>query len=493
MKKRVLFWLLLLCASIGWQRAAADTASTMVAVGENTVVSLTDIVVKGLPVVYVQTIDNEEPTCEYVSHPAGCMGKSIRNATKVPGRLVIYQRLDNMDSVLYDSGDYDKDVSGMTIKLRGNTSAYEDKKPYKIKLQKKFDLLFRGDDATYKDKEWLLLRDDYLTTIAGLKVNELVGMVWTPRHHFVNLVINDVYRGTYLLCEAIKRNPDCRLNVDKNSGFIFECDPYWWNEDVYVTSSYAPSYTSTFKYPDTDDLLPEQKAYLQSLVTRYERSVSNGTYHELIDVASFARWCLVHDITGTKDAGGTNRFYTKYDTTEATPIVMPVAWDFDMAERTSTSWSRSHTSHMTAFFNSSNRRFVAEFVAAWVKIRDSFESNITGYMSAFRNSAEGQALQASMDLNSLVYNNSLSVGNNVAYRNYWFSSHQEWLDDAIMALNPLGDTNIDGLVDVSDVSLLINMVLGRDADYVPWSADVNGDGLTDVSDVAALINEILNK
>ena len=54
----------------------------------------------------------------------------------------------------------------------------------------------------------------------------------------------------------------------------------------------------------------------------------------------------------------------------------------------------------------------------------------------------------------------------------------------------LGDVNGDGRVNVSDVTTLINMILG----ITPMDetrADVNGDGRVNVSDVTALINIIL--
>ena len=54
----------------------------------------------------------------------------------------------------------------------------------------------------------------------------------------------------------------------------------------------------------------------------------------------------------------------------------------------------------------------------------------------------------------------------------------------------VGDVNGDGRVNVSDVTALINMILGltpMDEAY----ADVNGDGRVNVSDVTALINIIL--
>ena len=485
MKKTTLL-LMLLWASM----ALADTATTIIAVGDTTQMTLQAIITKGLPVMCFETVDSEEPTCDYVSAPAGCMGAGIANATKVPGRLVIYSLVDDVDSVLYDSGDYEKDVSGMTIKIRGNTSAYDAKKPYKIKLQKKKDLLFRGVDSVYKDKEWLLLRDDYFTTISGLKVNEMVGMTWTPQHHFVNVVINGSYRGIYLLCEAIKRNPDCRLNVDKNSGFIFECDPYWWNESVYVTSNKHPSYNYTFKYPDEDDITEEQLDYMQELVRRYESSLTANNYPDLIDVKSFAGWCLVHDIEGTQDSGGANRFYTKYDTTEATKIVMPLAWDFDMAERTTSTWSRSHTSHMNILFNNSNRTFVGEFAALWRKVRGTLTTDFSNYMKEFRRSAEGIGVENSIPLDKLVYNRPISVLGFTTSRATWINNRRPWLDNAINALNPLGDVNVDGKVDITDITLLINALLLGTEDKV-YAGDVTEDGNVNISDVIALIAQVV--
>ena len=105
----------------------------------------------GLPLVSVTTIDGEEPSCDYIYPPEGSNGLSIANATKVPGRVVVVQYADT----LYDSGEYVKGSSGMTIKIRGNTSAWEDQKPYKIKLQKKADMLCRGDKK-YNDKKQYL-------------------------------------------------------------------------------------------------------------------------------------------------------------------------------------------------------------------------------------------------------------------------------------------------------------------------------------------------
>jgi hypothetical protein len=104
-------------------------------------IPIDSLIATGLPLVSITTVDEEEPTCDYVSAPEGSLGMSITNATKVPGRVMVILRGDTV----FDSGEYEKDVSGMTIKIRGNSSAYSEKQPFKIKLQQKGDMLRRSN------------------------------------------------------------------------------------------------------------------------------------------------------------------------------------------------------------------------------------------------------------------------------------------------------------------------------------------------------------
>ena len=53
-----------------------------------------------------------------------------------------------------------------------------------------------------------------------------------------------------------------------------------------------------------------------------------------------------------------------------------------------------------------------------------------------------------------------------------------------------GDINADGIVNVTDVTALINTILGT-ADYSETVCDINGDGVVNVTDITVLINLIL--
>lgn len=261
-----------------------------------------DVLNLGLNVLVIDTKDSEEPTCEFVSAPEGSIGESITNATKVPGSLKIFSP---QGQLLFYSGEYEKNESGITIKIRGNTSAYGSKKPYKIKLQKKEDLLLRGDKK-FNDKNWVLINDNHLKLYTGFTVSRLIEEKWTPEGEYVNVILNKDYKGLYYLVESIERNEKSRIDVTE-SGFIIEHDAYWWNEeDQYLLSIFNPILNYTFKYPDFTDIDSSSLSDLQEIINVYEHSLKDDSYPNYIDMKSFARFILGHDILGTWDGGGAN-------------------------------------------------------------------------------------------------------------------------------------------------------------------------------------------
>lgn len=414
-------------------------------IAQNTDFSQENIDKIGLKVIHIETENNEEPECEFAEAPEGCMGMTSINAKKVKCRIYITLKGDT----LYDSGMFEKNKSGATIKINGNTSAYfaiPGNYPYKIKLQKKADLLNRNNER-FDDKEWRLINDGYtLNTIIGLKISELLQFSWTPAYTPCNVFINGDYRGCYLLIESVKRNKDCRINVDKTSGYIIERDPYWWKENRFFTTNYFASskgYRWTWKYPDEDDVLPEQEDYITQFINDTEQSILNGTYSNYIDIKSFAKWILAHDILGSKDSGGTNLYVTKYDDTPNSLLEMPVLWDFDSNFRMeSGEFSKCHNNagdfYFYNLFNNTNNSFTSKYKELWLQIKPTLLSTITQYILSITDSEYGRALESSRMLhyNRWGYTPYETIGELAQEAINWFNYHLDKLD---VKINKLAD------------------------------------------------------
>ena len=295
----------------------------------------------GLPLICITTANGEEPTSSVIYGPT--QGVTITDIVPKEGRMQIFRS----DTLWYDSGEYQEDVSGMSIKHRGNTSAVHYRnKPFKLTLEKKADLIITPeDDGTDKrSKHWVLLNCSFSIRTAFVSLLEkLIGMEYPTRVEYVNVIINNDYRGIYILSENVRRE-ECRVDVDREDGYIIELNPYYWNEPFSIPTKFTGFLQWTLKYPDPEDLTEEQEANIRSDIERFEQAVTSHNYSEVIDVPSIARWILLHDICGTYDPSGSNIFVARKDREPSSLMRMPVAWDMDSSmAKDINNWSRTHT------------------------------------------------------------------------------------------------------------------------------------------------------
>ena len=276
------------------------------------------------------------PECDFVSSPEDCWGAGITNAFYEQCIMTLYNE---NNEVVYSSSE-NEDYNGAKLKIRGNTSAKyasHSRFPYKLKLDKSFDLLRpiigRKDNSEgYADRDWVLLNygnDGY--RICGDAISDAVGTEWSPDYCYVSLYLNGEFRGIYVLSEAVEEGNDgWRVNVDKD-GYVFECDAYWWNEDYYFSTPLTentPMYY-TFKYPDPDE--KPDYTYLKEYITKFEEALQrdDDSYLDYIDLDTFVKWLLVSDYLCINDGGGCNLFLYKRNSTDDTKLCMGPNWDFD--------------------------------------------------------------------------------------------------------------------------------------------------------------------
>lgn len=270
-----------------------------------------------LPLLNIVTKDSVEMQNNIISAPEGCIGTTTDNEYVGASMIMTFK-----GDTLLNTGNYVPDESGMRIRIRGNsTGANNVQHPYKLKLTKKADLI-SPQNPIAPDKEWVLLNaiawnpsfstncSSILTWVGG-SIGRILQMDFVPRTNFVNVVINGKYEGLYTLIENVKRSSN-RIDIHK-SGFILENDIFWWNSELTFQTKYLPSFMGyTFKYPDDDEITDEQFHAIEQYINDFEKALyENGDINRFIDLTSFARWILSHDILGSFDAGGTNMFISK--------------------------------------------------------------------------------------------------------------------------------------------------------------------------------------
>lgn len=416
----------------------------------------------GLPIVSVQTENEVEPTADFINAPVGCLGQSITNVTTIPAVAFIINGADT----IYQSGKDVQDFSGATIKLRGNSSPRTAKKPYKIKLQKKADLLFRHGSQDCRDKNWLLLKEEECTlnTPIGFKVNELVGLPWTPAYQFVNVIINGDFKGLYMLCESVRRNPACRINVDALMGIIIENDAYWWNEDVsFASQSQGTRKRWTFKYPDAKDVTSTQVEDIRQAVNQLEESIWNGTYTDYLDTCTFAQWFIGHEILATSDGAGSNIFLTKYDDANSSKFAMNTMWDFDTSMKNEGYWANIH--YLSDFYfpqliHSTNRAFAKAYVCHWLDAKEHVFDNLTVFLDGFVNTEMGRALEMSRKMDQKRWNyRGKTIAQNVTEAKAFFERRKQWLTDCVEKIDTVTTTSIATIYyqDENTPSVLIDL------------------------------------
>ena len=104
----------------------------------------------------------------------------------------------------------------MTIKGRGNSTWFSNKRPYSLKLSAESDLLGMGQAS-----KWVLLANSQDPTNLNNKlVMDLASRVssqWAPECQWVDLYLNGQYNGLYLLTEKVESHSN-RLSIDTFGG-----------------------------------------------------------------------------------------------------------------------------------------------------------------------------------------------------------------------------------------------------------------------------------
>ena len=237
------------------------------------------------------------------------------------------------------------------IRGRGNSSWGQEKKPYKIKLDKKQDFFGMG-----KSKHWVLLANSFDPTLLrnslSLWLGNQAGMPFTPEFVFADVVMNGKYLGSYYLAEQVRLEKE-RVDLpelaeemteepDIWGGYLLALHPYEKDpeEDRFTTTRGVEFLhdTPSFAADGGDYENDAQRDYIRAYVQKTEDAVFSGDFEKagaLLDLGSAANYWWMQEICQNLDAYRTSSTYLykkqfEDDGSEGRLYFGPV-WDFDYA------------------------------------------------------------------------------------------------------------------------------------------------------------------
>lgn len=231
------------------------------------------------------------------------------------------------------------EVAG-SMKGRGNYSWSAEKKPYALKFESKTDLLGMG-----KAKKWVLIANYWdktmLRNYVTLTLAAEMGLKYTTEVRFVDLYVNGVYRGNYLLTEKVEIGKE-RVNVDdENGGVLFEIEQeYRHNSECDYCHQTPSGVHLTYKEPEYESDEEGEifnTAFIQNMMNTMnpvldtiDASLSQGyaAYSQYIDVESFVDWYILNEFAKNYDSQFVTSCYCYYDPTDGL-LHMGPAWDYD--------------------------------------------------------------------------------------------------------------------------------------------------------------------
>ena len=399
------------------------------------------------------------------SHNTECYGKMN---IEVPEGYAAEYGKDPEAAAKKTAGSYDLEY----IRGRGNSTWTATKKPYKIKLDKKADLFGMG-----KNKHWVLLANYYdnslvrnrLTYYLGRKL----GMEYTPECVPVDVIMNNEYLGSYLLCEQIRLDENrvdendlekADKGADVSGGYLLSMEPSEETDNVIKTT-----YNSyLIESPETGACQSQAKAYIENYMKKTEDAIygddfknEDGTsYKDLMDVKSAVAYYWMQEFSMNGDAffSTSTYLYKKQDTADAKgKLYWGPLWDFDYVAWASNDYSEDGDSYsgfvaQRTWFNRlmEDPEFVQQVKEYWVTLAGALEDAIAdgGILDQY---AQELTVSADNNFNKWGFNDfsdgwyddnynsmagKLSYAQEIQRLKTWIADRIDWIDNNLDDIAP---------------------------------------------------------
>lgn len=298
---------------------------TMAAGNEMHYIELTDRtsdvdVTREYPLYYMQSGNLPTVFIDTYSSTTAYINRSKENSE--PGEMIVYDR----------NGDMDSAVSIDSVRARGRSSfAMAVKKSYRIKLEKKTNVLKMGNR-----QEYLLIANTYdeslIRNASAYELAGRLGMNVSIDYEFADVYFNGEYKGNYLITEVpteavILNTPENDLGELK----VFSLE-YPEEGDTFFTDEYGRYYKIRYPKECSEDECMSLEKKMNGILRKILECDTEDEYEDLsryIDTRSFALMYIMDRLCNEVDSGYYSTYY--YIDPVTGKLFAGPAWDYDRA------------------------------------------------------------------------------------------------------------------------------------------------------------------
>ena len=215
----------------------------------------------------------------------------------------------------------------ISIKGRGNSTWYYDKRPYRLKLTDKASLC-----GMPEGKNFVLIAHYIDPTLMSnpiaFKMASLLDIPFVNSAIPVEVTLNGKYRGSYMLTEDIGIRKTS-VNIDEENSVLFEIDANFDEEWQFK----SPLYNLPVMVKDPD-MTQESFDYWKSDFEALERLLTKDTiktsdYADMLDLQSVANIMIINNMVGNYEIHHPKSLFMYK--TKGGKYHMGPAWDYDWA------------------------------------------------------------------------------------------------------------------------------------------------------------------
>jgi hypothetical protein len=203
-----------------------------------------------------------------------------------------------------------------------------------------------------KENDWVLY-GPYIdkTMIRNVLAYNLFGKMghYSPGTKFCELILNNEYKGIYVLIEKIKRDRN-RVNISKltmeddsginlTGGYIISLDKnpkgFTWSSPSSRNRPTGATYYNCY-YPKYKDLNEAQAEYIMNFFHSFEDYINHNSdlnflYDSIIDIQSFIDYFIINEIAKNIDAYRLSTYFHKDRDNIDRKLYMGPVWDFNLS------------------------------------------------------------------------------------------------------------------------------------------------------------------